>query len=272
MPLEGGGGVLVCHDGSLVSLLALDGARSMMGADELDRFVDLAALRLNTALAHPGHALHVVFERAPDESGGLADAHAQAARRQARRLGLDVDDLLAERARRLAPLIAAETLVVACWTRPSVLPRDRLERDRKGLRRRLRDWLPAAGDAQCSHLALEGLWARHEAVLDALAAVLTDTGIEGRRLTEEAALRLLRRMVNGTASTAPDWRPVTVANDAPARLTEPPGGGRVPAPARAAAPGPRARAHRRRHPHRRPALRRARHVPRTPKRRVPSPS
>ncbi len=230
VPLEGGGGVLVCHDGSLVSLVAVDGSRSMMGAEELERFVDVAALRLNTAFAHPGHALHVAFERAPDEAEGLADAHAEAVRRQARRLGLDLDDLLTERARRLAPLIAAETLVVACWTRPSVLPRDRLERDRKGLRRKLRDWLPAAGDAQCPHLALEGLWARHEALLDAVSAVLAETGIEGRRLTEEDALRLMRRMVNGTASTAPDWRPVTVANDATARLTEPPEAGAFPPP------------------------------------------
>ena len=228
--LEGGGGVLVCHDGSLVSLLALDGARSMMGTEELERFVDLAALRLNTAFAHPGHALHVVFERAPDEAGGLADAHAEAARRQAGRLGLDLDDLLAERARRLAPLIAAETLVLACWTRPSVLPRDRLERDRKALRRKLRDWLPAAGEAQCPHLALEGLWARHEALLDAVCGVLAETGIEGRRLSEDRALRLMRRMVNGAASTAPDWRPVTAANDAPARLTEPPEAGAFPPP------------------------------------------
>ena len=230
VPLEGGGGVLVCHDGSLVSLLALDGSRSMMGTEELERFVDLAALRLNTAFAHPGHALHVTFERAPDESGGLAGAHAEAARRQAGRLGLDLDDLLAERARRLTPLIAAETLVMACWTRPSVLPRDRLDRDRKGLRRKLRDWLPAAGEAQCPHLALEGLWARHEALLDALAAVLAETGIAGRRLTEDEALRLMRRMVNGAASTAPDWRPVTVANDTSARLTEPPETGAFPPP------------------------------------------
>ena len=230
VPLEGGGGVLVCHDGSLVSLMSLDGSRSMMGTEELDRFVDVAALRLNTAFAHPGHALHVVFERAPDESGGLAEAHGEAVRRQAGRLGLDLDDLLAERARRLAPLIAAETLVMACWTRPSVLPRDRLERDRKGLRRKLRDWLPAAGEAQCPHLALEGLWARHEALLDALSAVLAETGIEGRRLREDRALRLMRRMVNGAASTAPDWRPVTVANDAPARLTEPPETGAFPPP------------------------------------------
>ena len=239
VPLEGGGGVLVCHDGSLVSLIAVDGSRSMMGAEELERFVDVAALRLNTAFAHPGHALHVVFERAPDEAaglaealaaGGLADAHAEAARRHARRLGLDLDDLLAERARRLAPLIAAETLVMACWTRPSVLPRDRLERDRKGLRRKLRDWLPSAGDAQCPHLALEGLWARHEALLDAVSAVLAETGIEGGRMTEEDALQLMRRMVNGAGCTAPDWRPVTAANDAPARLTEPPEAGAFPPP------------------------------------------
>ena len=34
--LPGGAGVLVCRDGSLVSLFRLDGARSMMGARELD--------------------------------------------------------------------------------------------------------------------------------------------------------------------------------------------------------------------------------------------
>ena len=119
---------------------------------------------------------------------------------------------------------------MACWTRPSVLPRDRLDRDRKRLRRKLRDWLPAADEAQCPHLALEGLWARHEALLDAVSAVLAETGIAGRRLSEEGALRLMRRMVNGAASTAPDWRPVTVANDAPARLTEPPEAGAFPPP------------------------------------------
>ena len=230
VPLEGGGGALVCRDGSLVSLIGLDGARSMTGAEELERFVDIAARRLNAAFAAPGHALHVTFERAPDEAGGLADGHAEAARRQAARLGLDLDDLLAERARRLGPLIAAETLVLACWTRPSVLPKERLAQGRKALRRRLRDWLPAAGEAQCPHLALDGLWPRHEALLDTMEALLSETGIVAARLGADEALRTLRRMVNGAASTAPDWRPVTVANDAPARLTEPPETGAFPPP------------------------------------------
>ena len=71
VPQISGAGALVCRDGSLVSLLRLDGARSMMGAEELDRFVDLAARRLNTAFGLPGHALHMVFERAPDEARPL---------------------------------------------------------------------------------------------------------------------------------------------------------------------------------------------------------
>ena len=48
VPLEGGGGALVCRDGSLVSLIAVDGSRSMMGGEELERFVALASRRLNT--------------------------------------------------------------------------------------------------------------------------------------------------------------------------------------------------------------------------------
>ena len=126
--------------------------------------------------------------------------------------------------------MAAETLVLACWTRPSVLPKDRLERERKALRRRLRDWLPAADEAQCPHLALDGLWPRHEALLDTLEAVLAETGIVAGRLDEQDALRTVRRMVNGAGSTAPGWRPVTVANDAAARLTEPPEAGAFPPP------------------------------------------
>ena len=43
--LPGGAGVLACRDGSLVSLFRLDGARSMMGAQELDGFIELGARR-----------------------------------------------------------------------------------------------------------------------------------------------------------------------------------------------------------------------------------
>jgi len=137
-----GGGVLHCREGSLVSLIRLDGARSMMGAGELERFVELAARRLNSRLLAPGHALHLVFERDPDGAGPQVEAMRERVRRQGERLGLAVGDLLNERARRLAPLVAAETAILACWTRPSALNKAEAARSRKRLKRRLKGWLP----------------------------------------------------------------------------------------------------------------------------------
>ena len=225
-----GEGLLACRDGSLVSLFRLDGARSMTGAAELERFVELACRRLNSRLTEPGHALHLMLERAPDEAGPLvARANARAGR-QAERLGLALEDVLAERARFLAPLLAAETMVLACWTRPACLTVAEARRSRKRLRQRLRNWLPEAGESQCPHAVLDGMAPRHLALMDTLDALFDETGIVAERLDDDAALRTIRALINGPDSTAPDWRPVTAGNDAPARATEPPEIGAFPPP------------------------------------------
>ena len=225
-----GEGLLACRDGSLVSLFRLDGARSMTGAAELEHFVELACRRLNSRLTEPGHALHLMLERAPDEAGPLvARTHARAGR-QAARLGLALDDVLAERARFLAPLLADETMVLACWTRPACLTVAEARRGRKGVRRRLKDWLPEAGESQCPHAVLDGMVPRHGALMDTLDALFDECGLEAERLGDEPALRTMRVLINGPDSTAPDWRPVTAENDAPARATEPPETGAFPPP------------------------------------------
>ena len=225
-----GDGLLACSDGSLVSLFRLDGARSMTGTAELERFVELACRRLNSRLTEPGHALHLMLERAPDEAGPLvARIHARAGR-QAARLGLALEDVLDERTRCLGTLLAAETMVLACWTRPAVLTVAEVRRGRKKLRERLRDWLPEAGESQCPHAVLDGLEPRHRALLDTLAALFDEAGIVAERLDDEAALRTMRILLNGSDTTAADWRPVTAANDAPARVTEPPETGAFPPP------------------------------------------
>ena len=225
-----GGGLLACSDGSLVSLFRIDGARSMTGAAELERLVELACRRLNSRLADTGHALHLMLERAPDEAGPQVARVLAGAGRQAARLGLALEDVLGERERFLAPLLAAETMVLACWTRPACLTAAEARRERKRLRRRLKDWLPEAGEAQCPHAVLDGLEPRHRALTDTLGALFGETGIVAERLDDDGALRTMRVLLNGPDSTAPDWRPVTAANDAPARATEPPGHGAFPPP------------------------------------------
>ena len=225
-----GDGLLACRDGSLVSLFRLDGARSMVGAAELERFVELACRRLNSRLTEPGHALHLVLERAPDEAGPLVERACARAGRQAARLGLALEDVLAERARCLVPLLAAETMIIACWTRPAALTAAEARRGRKRLRQRLKAWLPEAGESQCPHAVLDGLAPRHGALMDSLGALFNESGLAAERLDDDAALRTMRVLLNGSDSTAPDWRPVTAENDAPARATEPPEPGAFPPP------------------------------------------
>ena len=261
--LPGGAGVLVCRDGSLVSLFRLDGARSMMGARELDGFVELGARRLNSVFTGPGHALHAVFERAPDEAERLVAAAGEQTLRQCERLGLALGDVIAERGRRLAPLMAAESFVIAAWTRPAVLAPDQVKRDRKRLRataapmaagRRLLTmpvsgprWPPAParglpryprGAVRRGRDHGRGAWRRRRVRHPAPVAErlgLDRTGLasgDGRQRRARAADRAAR-------------------------------GWRVPAAAGAATIDPRSRADRRRNPHRRAALRGARHGART---------
>ena len=223
-------GRFICRDGSLVSLFRLDGSRTMMGAVELDRFVDVAARRLNARFTAPGHAVHIVFERSPDDAALQVDAACARQRVQGDRLGLHIEDLLSERAARLAPLLAAESIIVACWTRPSVLTRLEAQRDRKQARRRLKAWLPDPGESQCPAAGFESLAARHEALLDTFSAWFDEAGHVADRLDEASAAAQMRRLLNGPASTPVDWHPVTVANDAPPRATEPPEDGAFPPP------------------------------------------
>ena len=225
-----GDGLLACADGSLVSLFRIDGARSMTGPEELERFVEVACRRLNSRLAEPGHALHLMLERAPDEAGAQVERVCARTGRQAVGLGLGLRDVLDERARWLSTLLAAETMVLACWTRPACLTAAEARRGRKRLRARLKDWLPEPGESQCPHGVLDGLEARHRALTDTLAALFGETGIVAERLGDDEALRTVRVLVNGSDSTAPDWRPVTVANDTSARVTEPPEIGAFPPP------------------------------------------
>ena len=67
----------------------------------------------------------------------------EALRRKGERLGLDLGDVMAERSRRPPP--ALETVLLACWTRPSAASPVEAKRDRRERKKRMRSWLPDAG-------------------------------------------------------------------------------------------------------------------------------
>ena len=223
LPMAGAGeGMLVCRDGSLASLLEVDGSRSMVGAEELERFVEVVQRRLNASLLGLGHGLHVVFERSVDDGAAAVARLAARQRRSAEGIGLALGDVFEERERRIGEVAASETVAVAVWSRVSALTGDQAKRDGKAVRARTKKWLPALDESQCPAAAFETLVPRHEAWVEAVESVFAETGVVARRLDDHGALRLMRILASGAESTGDDWRPVLGENDAPARLTDPP--------------------------------------------------
>lgn len=216
-----GTGVLVGHDGSLASVIDVEGARSMMGEEELDRFVETVERRLGPALLERGHSLHIVFERAPAEGRRLLEEAAERQRQSCRRLGLDLEGPIAERVERLAPRAAGERLAIACWSGTAVLPRGQEKREKKAIRRRKEDWAPGDDESQCPFAADGALGARHLAFVESVRAVLEETGLAARILGSHDAVRGLRWWLTGPESVGDGWVPVTSANEAPPRQLEP---------------------------------------------------
>src|SRR3972149_7678924 len=62
--------VLVAHDGSLISVLRLDGVTSLIGKEEFDRIQTGLQQSLQTVMSQAGHVIQVYFCYNKDEIKG----------------------------------------------------------------------------------------------------------------------------------------------------------------------------------------------------------
>ena len=87
-------GVLVADDGSLISLLRLEGSLKHVGVNEYETIVSGLTEKLQSTLSKPGHLMQVVFEYDPESSGTRVDELLQPSRLTAQNLGLSIGPLL----------------------------------------------------------------------------------------------------------------------------------------------------------------------------------
>lgn len=83
-------GVLVADDGSLVSLLHLEGSLKHVGVEEYTAIVSGLTEKLQATLSKPGHAIQTLFEYDPENSGERIAELLQPSRLTAHNLGLHI--------------------------------------------------------------------------------------------------------------------------------------------------------------------------------------
>jgi len=204
---------LVARDGSMVSLVRIDGAKCLVGEQEFANILEQAKIKIGSRLDRPGYALQFYFMRDPHRVRGELDTIMRPNRAAAANIGLELGDLFDERARHLAKYLAWEEAYVVVWTRPTSLTKSDIDRelkDKKSIK-----WVRAS-NAQFPFTALNSLRTRHKSFVGSVKTAFDDIGIRARIINVHDALKAIRTSLN-PAHPARQWRACLPGDPIPAR-------------------------------------------------------
>lgn len=206
---------LVAEDGSMVSILKIDGSRQIIGATEYNNIIDQGTMKFGSRFDRPGYALQAVFIRNPDRIGKELRNLMRTNRRAAEAVGLNLDDVFDERVRHLKHFLAWEECYFVLWTRPSSLSKPEAKREKEKRKKKAEDWVPS-GDAQRINSALEGLRTRHRSYVATIRSSLNELGIQAQVMDVHDALRVVRSSIfPGRANES--WQPCLPGDPLPTR-------------------------------------------------------
>jgi len=197
---------LVYHDGTLLSLLKIEGVTALMGVDEFERLCEGLTNTLQAAMGRPGHAIQVFFNH--DRLGvkkTIEDVYAPA-RETKDRLGLNLDDLFQERVNFLAKYCANEEVYFVLMTRPFNLSGEQLKTANKDKLKMIKDTkAPPFKHSQSLFAAIPELRDLHSAFVRSVQNDLEQLGVFFRVLNVHDAVYAIRKSVDPDF-TGDDWR------------------------------------------------------------------
>lgn len=131
--------VLVNHDGSLVSILKVEGVSALVGNEEFENLVAGLTNSFQAAMGRPGHALQVYFSHDKQNIRKLIQDTYQPATATAKRLELNLTDLFEERVNYMAQYCAEERVYFVLITRPFNLTSEQLKAANKAKMKMIKD-------------------------------------------------------------------------------------------------------------------------------------
>jgi len=209
--------VLVNHDGSLLSIMEIEGVTALAGAQEFELLVEGLSNTFQAAMRRPGHALQVYFSHDKQNiKKVIRDIYAPA-QATANRLQLNLDDLFSERVDYLSLYCADERVYFVLMTRPFNLPTDQLKVANKAKMKRLKDTkAPAFKNTQTIYAAIPELRETHSAYVRAVKNDLDTLNISAKLLEVHEAVYAIR-MTADPDFTADDWRASLPGDKIPVR-------------------------------------------------------
>lgn len=198
--------VLVNHDGSLVSVIRIEGLTSLAGVEEFERLVEGLSNAFQGAMGRPGHALQVYFSHDKQNIQKNIENIYRPARETADRLKLDLGDLFKERVTHISKYCSEERLYFVLITRPFNLPNEQLKTAFKKKMKTIREEkVPPFRNAQAIFAAIPEIRDTHSAYVRAIMNDLDQYHLLARQLNVHEAVHAIR-MTADPDFTAHDWK------------------------------------------------------------------
>jgi len=199
--------VLVGNDGSLVSVLKIDGVKALIGVEEFERIRDGLLRSLQTGMSRSGHSMQVYFSYNRDEVGDEIAHIFEPAKETAKQLSLALDDLFNERITYLSKYCAHEEVYVVLWTRPGVLTSEQYKRALKEKQKMvIEKKIPPFVSTQNLVAAIPDLRDVHDSFVRSLKNDMGGLGLIVDVLEVHEAIYEMRRSVDPDF-TDRSWRP-----------------------------------------------------------------
>lgn len=211
---------LVGKDGSLVSILRIQGATFLIGPEEFQRLHQGLTHSLQTCLSRPGHAIQVFFMHDKEEVARELEHILAPAKQTARELHLSLEDLFSERVNELYRYCAAESQYIVVWTKPQSLTETQLKQSLKDRAERLKQGkIPIMQNAQNILNAIPELRDAHDSLVRSLVTDLNSLGLLTALLDVHDACFAIRKSVDPDFTDS-KWKPYLPGDVIPLRETK----------------------------------------------------
>lgn len=209
--------VLVTHEGSLLSVIKVDGISALAGSEEFDHLVAGLTNALQGPMGRPGHALQVLFSYDKQNIKKVIEDIYEPAIATANRLGLSLEDLFEERVNQISLYCAEESVYFVLYTRPFNLPGDQLKAATKNKMKMLKDTkAPPFKNTQTIYAALAEIRDTHDAYVRSVVNDLEGLHFQIKLLEVHDAIYAIR-MTADPDYTGDHWKATLPGDKIPVR-------------------------------------------------------
>lgn len=198
---------LAAKDGSLVSVLRVDGVIANIGAEEFERICTMLSRSLRSYLKDPGHSIDFSFEFDPENGSKIINRVTQQSYATIKNLGLDAEYLLNAKREHLPRYCHYEHFYIAVWTRPTILAGRESSDSSRRQAQKLRKHPQGGRCEQNLHIGLDALRQRHQSLMAALKADLVSIKFLSETLTAHEICHVIRS-ATAPEFTGDNWRAV----------------------------------------------------------------